>query len=49
LGKNDTALSFLEQAVENGTVSVAWMRNDEDLKNLRGHPRYEDLLQRLKH
>ena len=47
LGKIDTALNYLEQAVENGTVSLAWMRNDEDLKNLRGHPRYEELLQKL--
>ena len=47
LGNIDTSLNYLEQAVENGTVSVAWMRNDEDLKNLRGHPRYEELLQKL--
>ena len=47
LGEIDTALNFLEQAIDNGTVSLAWMRNDEDLKNLRGHPRYDELLDSL--
>ena len=47
LGKTDTALDYLEKAIENGTVSVAWMRNDEDLANLRTHPRYEQLLGKL--
>lgn len=47
MGNTDTALKYLEQAVEYGTVSVAWMRNDEDLASLRGHPRYESLLQNL--
>jgi adenylate cyclase len=47
LGKVETALDCLEQAIENGIVSVAWMRNDEDLVNLRPHPRYEEILKGL--
>jgi len=44
LGKTDDALDYLEQAFENGTVSVAWMKNDEDLAIFRGNPRFERLL-----
>jgi len=47
LGEQDVALDYLEQAIENGTVSAAWMRNDEDLQNLRSHPKYSELVQRL--
>ena len=47
LGEVDKALDSLEKAVDHGAVSVAWMRNDEDLANLRGLERYADLLQRV--
>jgi adenylate cyclase len=47
LGEEDKALSYLEKAVEHGTVSAAWMRNDEDLVSLRSHTRYADLLRRV--
>lgn len=43
----DTALDYLAKAIETGTVSLAWMSNDEDLANLRSHPRFEQLLQKL--
>ena len=42
----EEALDYLEQAVEHGTVSADWMRNDEDLANLRESPRYKELLRR---
>ena len=48
LGEADESLDYLEQAVEHGTVSSDWMRNDEDLVSLRGNPRYEALLERVK-
>lgn len=44
LGRVDEALGCLEQAIENGTISADWMRNDKDLENLHEHPRYEELL-----
>jgi len=47
LGEQDAALDYLERALEHGAVSVAWMRNDEDLESVRGHARYADLLRRL--
>jgi TolB-like protein/Flp pilus assembly protein TadD len=47
LGEVEESLDYLEQAVEHGTVSSDWMRNDEDLVSLRGNPRYAALLQRV--
>jgi len=44
LGHIDRALDYLEEAMAQGTVSAVWMRNDEDLANLRDHPRFETLL-----
>lgn len=44
LGETEKALDHLEQAVDHGAVSLAWMRNDEDLASLREHPRYINLL-----
>jgi TolB-like protein/Tfp pilus assembly protein PilF len=45
LGKIEDALDCLEQAFQYGTVSVAWMKNDEDLAAVRSHPRYQRLLE----
>jgi TolB-like protein/Flp pilus assembly protein TadD len=47
LGESEESLDYLEQAVEHGTVSSDWMRNDEDLVPLRDNPRYGALLQRV--
>ena len=47
MGEVEESLDYLERAAEGGTVSADWMRNDEDLVNLRSSPRYEELLQRL--
>ncbi|MDJ0652655.1 MAG: tetratricopeptide repeat protein [Xanthomonadales bacterium] len=47
LGDVEKAFEYLEQSVEHGTVSAAWMRNDEDLAPLRGDPRFDRLLQNL--
>lgn len=44
MGKVEQALDFLERAAEVGTVSGDWMKNDKDLANLHGLPRYEALL-----
>ena len=48
LGEVDESLDHLEKAIENGMVNVSWMINDEDLGNLRGHPRFERILGRMK-
>jgi len=47
LGDDEKALDSLERAVDHGAISVAWMRNDQDLASLRGHSRYTKLLQRV--
>ena len=47
LGEVEESLDYLEQAVEHGTVSSDWMRNDEDLAALRDNPRYAALLRRV--
>jgi len=44
MGRVEGALDYLERVIENGTVSLDWMRNDSDLESLHGHPRYETLL-----
>jgi Flp pilus assembly protein TadD len=47
MGDVEESLDYLEQAIEHGTVSSDWMRNDEDLVCLRGNPRYAALLQHV--
>ena len=47
LSEVDNALEYLGKAIEFGTVSADWMRNDDDLVNLRSHPRYAELLAEL--
>jgi tetratricopeptide (TPR) repeat protein len=47
LGEVDKALDYLGRAIRIGTVSAAWMRNDEDLANLRGYPRFNEMLESL--
>lgn len=45
LGEVEKAFKYLESAIKHGTISSAWMRNDEDLANLRKSTRYKELLQ----
>ena len=47
LGELESALEYLDNAIQHGTVNAAWMRNDEDLTNLRSDPRYAELLEKL--
>jgi len=47
LNRLDAALDCLERAVEKGTISADWMRNDADLVNLRSNPRYAKLLEKV--
>lgn len=45
LNRIDESIDCLERAVQNGMVNSAWTRNDPDLQNLHGHPRYEKLIE----
>jgi adenylate cyclase len=51
LGELETALDWLEQAFDSSAVwqrrLALWMKSDGDIDPLRGHPRFEGLLQRL--
>ncbi|MEP5766100.1 MAG: tetratricopeptide repeat protein [Halieaceae bacterium] len=47
ISQTDKALDYLEQAIEHGTVSASWMKNDEDLVSLHGLPRYQEMLTKL--
>ncbi len=42
------ALDTLAEAIALGYDDHGWMAGDEDLKSLRGHPRFEELLQQLR-
>jgi len=48
LGRIERALDLLEDAVGDGRGNLAWMEQDEDLAALRGHPRFEAILERLR-
>jgi TolB-like protein/Tfp pilus assembly protein PilF len=47
IGDLEGAIEYLDNAIQHGTVSAAWMRNDEDLANLRSDARYAELLKQL--
>jgi tetratricopeptide (TPR) repeat protein len=47
MGKVEQGLDYLERAAEVGAVSADWMKNDKDLANLHGLPRYEALLREI--
>lgn len=47
LRRSEEALDYLERAAEIGTISEDWIRNDTDLDNVRPHPRFVALLDRL--
>jgi len=46
-GDVDSALDCLELAVQNGLRQRAWLEHDSNLDPLRGHARFEALMQRL--
>jgi serine/threonine protein kinase/Flp pilus assembly protein TadD len=43
----DRALDCLESSVKHGWAHKEWIQHDSDLASLRGHPRYQALLQSL--
>jgi serine/threonine protein kinase/Flp pilus assembly protein TadD len=46
-GQIEGALDCLENALKHGFAHKAWIEHDSDLTALRGHPRYQALLQAL--
>jgi adenylate cyclase len=47
MGRHDRALDMLEAAAMQGK-NYAWMANDPDLEPLRGHPRFEAVLETIR-
>ena len=48
IGRNDRAMDLLERAFNLGGGKRAWFENDPDYDPLRGHPRFEAMIARLK-
>lgn len=50
-GLNDTgkSLEWLERAVRNGDDRAEWFRRDPLLKNVRNHPRFQQILESIAH
>jgi adenylate cyclase len=48
LGDRERALQLLDQAVGTGRGSFAWIEHDDDLVALRGDPRFEAIIARIR-
>jgi non-specific serine/threonine protein kinase/serine/threonine-protein kinase len=48
-GHRDEAFTYLAQAMDSGFTAAAAMSADDDLKPLRGDPRFEDLVAKARH
>jgi hypothetical protein len=44
-GRNDDALKYLRQSIDQGFTDISYMQKDEDLKNLHNDPRFAALIQ----
>jgi TolB-like protein/DNA-binding winged helix-turn-helix (wHTH) protein/tetratricopeptide (TPR) repeat protein len=47
LGETDQALAWLEKGYEKRDPRMTWLKTDARLNNLRGDPRFQDLLRRV--
>ena len=47
LGELDEAISLLDRSISQGYGHRAWLEHDSDLAPLRGHPRFQELLDRM--
>ncbi len=48
MGDIESSMDYLEAAVRNGMVNLAWITNDTDLDPLRKLPRFQSLLERIR-
>ncbi|MFQ5891227.1 MAG: hypothetical protein ACE5HW_00345, partial [Candidatus Methanofastidiosia archaeon] len=46
-GKSDTAIMYLNKAIDNGWTDIEHMRKDEDLKSLHETKGWKELLSKL--
>jgi adenylate cyclase len=47
LGRTDEALDYLEKVTTTGEFYRSWAAKDSDLESLRGHPRFQKIIQQL--
>jgi adenylate cyclase len=48
LGEREQSLAMLDRAITNGRGNIGWIEHDTDLDSLRGDPRFEAILDRLR-
>lgn len=48
LHQNDSALSYLQKAVDSGYSNRSWVMKDSDLNNIRNEPKYLAIIEQLK-
>jgi len=48
MGDRDGAIALLERAVKNASGNLAWIEGDSDLDNLRGDPRFQAIIERMR-
>jgi len=48
LGKIDKALDYFEGAIDSGFASKEWIETDTDFDPIRNHPRFKEILKKMK-
>ena len=47
LGKVDEAIDYFARSIESGQTAKDWIKNDSDIDNIRGNPRFQELLKSI--
>jgi TolB-like protein/Flp pilus assembly protein TadD len=48
MGKTEEALDYFERTIDSGYSSKEWIENDSDLDPIRDHPRFREIMKKLK-
>jgi len=48
MGRIEEALDYFERAIDSGYSSKEWIENDSDLDTIRNHPRFQEIMKKLK-
>jgi len=48
MGRIEEALDYFEKAIDSGYSSKEWIENDSDLDPIRNHPRFKQIMKKLK-
>ena len=47
-GRGNEALNYFEKTIDSGYASREWIENDSDLDAIRNHPRFQEIMKKLK-